>query len=86
MPKKKKKSIHKTKKKLARPAKRARSKVSSRKKKPVRNQRRTAGALALEVTEVELIGEIEQGSVDEIETAVIDPEDELYPPEHGGSE
>jgi len=86
MPKKQKKSIHKTKKKLARPAKQTRRKASSRKRKPVRNESQTAGVLAVEVTEVEVIGEIEQGSVEETEATVLDPEDELYPPEHGGSE
>jgi hypothetical protein len=35
---------------------------------------------------VEVIEEIEQDSVEETEATVIDPEDELYPPEHGGSE
>jgi hypothetical protein len=66
----------------ARPAKRARSKVSSRKKKPVRSQSQTAGALAVEVAKVDIIGGIEQDSVEETEAAVIDPQDEHYPPGH----
>jgi hypothetical protein len=92
MPKKKGKSIRKTKpktktkKKLARPPKRTRSKASSRKKKPVRSQGRTAGVLAVEVTEVELIGGVEQESVDETEAAVRDSLDEQIPPDYGGSE
>ena len=86
MPKKKKTSIRKTNKKPTRPAKRTRIKSSSRKKKPVRNESQTAGVLAVEVTEVEAIEEIEQDSGKETEATVIDPEDELYPPAHGGSE
>lgn len=86
MRKKKRKSIHKTKKKLARPAKRARSKASSRKKKPVRSQSQTAGVLAVEVAEVEVIGDIQQDSVDETEAAVRDPLDEHFPPDYGASE
>jgi hypothetical protein len=86
MRKKKGKSIRKTKKKLARPAKRTRSKASSRRKKPVRSRSQTAGVLAVEVTEVEVIGEIEQDSADETEAAVRDPLDEHFPPDYGGSE
>jgi hypothetical protein len=41
-------------------------------KKPVRSQGQTAGVLAVEVAEVEVIGIIEQDSVDETETAVRD--------------
>jgi hypothetical protein len=52
----------------------------------VRSQSHTAGVLAVEVTEVEVIEEIEQDSVEETEATLIDPEDELYPPERGGSE
>jgi hypothetical protein len=80
------KSIRKTKKKLARPAKRTRSKASSRKKKPVRSQSQTAGVLAVEVAEVEIIGDIEQDFVDETEAGVRDPLDEHFPPDYGGSE
>ena len=86
MPRKKKTSIRKTNKKPTRPAKRTRSKASSRKKKPVRNESQTAGVVAVEVTEVEVIEEIEQDSIEETESTVIDPEDEYLPPEHGGSE
>jgi hypothetical protein len=86
MPKKKKKSIRKTKKELTRPTKRTRAKASSRTKKTVRNQRQTAGALAVEVTEVEVIGDIEQDSVNETEATVIDAQDEHFPPYYGGSE
>jgi hypothetical protein len=63
MRRKKQKSIRKTKKKLARPAKRTRSKASSRKKKPMRSRSKTAGVLAVEVAEVETIGDIQQDSV-----------------------
>jgi hypothetical protein len=52
----------------------------------VRNQRQTASVFAVEVTEVEIIEEIEQDSVKETEATLIDSKDELYPPEHGGSE
>ncbi len=86
MPKKKAKSIRKTKKKPVRPAKRTRRKASPRKKKPVRKQSQTAGVLAVEVAEVEVIGVIEQDSVDETEVAVRDPLDEHFPPDYGGSE
>jgi hypothetical protein len=85
MPKKKKKSIRKAKKRPARPAKRARSKASSRKKKPVRNQGQTARVLAVEVTELEIIGDIQQDPVEETE-ATLDPLDEHFPPDYGGSE
>jgi hypothetical protein len=86
MRKKKGKSIHRTKKKLARSAKRTVSKVASRKKKPVRSQSQTAGVLAVEVTEVVIIGDIKQDSGDETEATVIDPLAEHYPPDAGGSE
>ncbi len=86
MPKKKGKSIPKTKKKPVRPAKRTRRKASSRKKKPLRKQSQTASVLAVEVAEVEVIGVIEQDSVDETEVAVRDPLDEHLPPDYGGSE
>jgi hypothetical protein len=86
MRKKKKKPIRKTKKKLAHPAKRSRSKTSSRKKKPVRSQSQIAGVLEVEVTEVVVIGDIKQDSVDETVATVIDPLDEHFPPHYGGSE
>jgi hypothetical protein len=86
MRKKKGKSIHKTKKKVARPAKRTRGKASSRKKKTAKSQSQTARVLAVEVTEVEVTGDIEQDSVDETEATVIDPLDEHFPPDYGGSE
>jgi hypothetical protein len=85
MPKKK-KSIHKTKRKLTRLAKRTRAKASSRTKKTVRNQRQTAAVLAVEVADVEVIGDIEQDSVNETEATVIDAQDEHFPPYYGGSE
>jgi hypothetical protein len=84
--KEKKKSIHKTKKKLTRPAKRTRSKAPAQKRKPVRRQSQTAGVIAVEVTEVEVIGGIKQDSVDGTEATVSDPQDEHFPPEHEGSE
>jgi hypothetical protein len=86
MRKKKGKSIHKTKKKVVRPAKQTRGKASSRKKKPVRSQRQIAGVLEVEVTEVVVIGDTEQDSVEETEATVIDPLDEHFPPHYGGSE
>ncbi len=86
MRKKKGKSIRKTKKKLARPAKRTRRKASSRKKKPVRSQNQIAGVPAVEVAEAEVIADIDQDSVDEVEAVVIDPLDEHFPPDYGGSE
>jgi hypothetical protein len=94
MRKKKGKSIHKTKtktktkskKKLARLPKRIRSKASSRKKKPVRSEGRTARVLAVEVTEVEVIANIEHDFVDDAEGAMRDPLDEHFPPDYGGSE
>ena len=86
MPKKKRNSFRKTKKKLARPAKRTRGEASSRKKKPVKSQSQTARVLAVEVTEVEVTGDIEQDSVDGTEATVIDPLAEHFPPDYGGSE
>jgi hypothetical protein len=74
------------KKKLARPPKRTRAKASPRKNRPVSSQGRTAGIFAVEVAEVEVIAEIEQDSGDETEAAVIDPLDEHFPPDYGGSE
>jgi len=85
MPKKKRKSSYKTKKKLAHPAKRTRSRPS-RKQKPERSQSQTAGALAVEVAAVKVIGDIEQDSVDETEAGVKDPLDEHFPQDYGGSE
>jgi hypothetical protein len=52
----------------------------------VRDQHQIAGVLGVEVTEAEAIEEIKQDSVEETEATVIDPEDELHPPEHGGTE
>jgi hypothetical protein len=89
MPKKKGKSIHKTKaktktkskKKLARLPKRIRKKASSRKKKPVSGRGRVARVLAVEV-----FSHIEQDFVEEGEGAGRDPLDEHFPPDYGGSE
>ena len=87
MPKKKKKSIRKTKKKLTRPIKRARRKTSARKKKRVRSQSRTAGMVAVEVSAVEVIRRVEDVSgVGETEAITEDDLDEHFPPEYGGSE
>ena len=86
MPKKKGKSIPKTKKKPVRPAKRTGRKASFRKKKPVRTQRQTADVLEVEVPGVEVIGDIERDSVDETEATLRDPLDEHFPPDYGGSE
>ena len=86
MPKKKGKTIPKTKKKPVRPAKRTRRKASSRKKKPLRKQSQTAGVLAVEVSEVVVMGDVERDSVDETQAALRDPLDEHFPPDYGGSE
>ncbi len=102
MPKKKKKIIHKAKnktktknkkkkkkkkkKKIARPAKQTRVKPSPRKKKPVRRQNRTGGVLAVEITEIDVIGGGVDDSVEETESPVLDPLDEHFPPDYGGSE
>jgi hypothetical protein len=72
MRKKKEKSIRKTKKKIARPAKRTRSKASSPKKKPVRSQSQTTDVPSAQMAEAEVIGNIQQDSVDEAEAAVRD--------------
>jgi hypothetical protein len=87
MRKRKKKSIRKTKKKSTRPTKRTRGKTSARKKKSVRSQSRTAGVLAVEVSEVEVIGGVEDVSgVGETEATTEDALEEDFPPEYGGSE
>jgi hypothetical protein len=86
MPKKKKKPTRKTKKKTARPAKRTRGKTSARKKKPVRRQSRKGGVLAIELTEIDVIGGGVGESVEETESSVINPFDEQFPPDYGGSE
>ena len=54
--------------------------------KPVRNQNQIAGVRTVEVAEIEVIGNIEEDSVDETEAAVTDPLDEQFPPDNGGSE
>jgi hypothetical protein len=87
MPKREKKSIRKAKKKLTRSIKRAHRKTSARKMKPVRNQSRTTGVLAVEVSEVEVIGDVEDVSGDgETEAITEDDLEEHFPPEYGGSE
>jgi hypothetical protein len=87
MPKKEKKSIRKAQKKLTRPIKRARRKTSGRKKKPVRSQSRTAGMVAVEVSEVEVIRNIEDiSNVGENDAIREDNLDEHFPREYGGSE
>ena len=87
MPKKKKKSIRKNKKKPARPAKRTRGKTSARKKKPVTSQNRTIGVLAVEVSEVEMIRGVESvPGADETDATTEDALDEHFLPEYGGSE
>ena len=86
MPKKKGKSIPKTKKKPVRPAKRTRSKSSSRKKIVLRKQSQTASVVEGEVVKVVVMGDVEQDSLDETEAALRDPLDEHFPPDYGGSE
>jgi hypothetical protein len=86
MAKKKKKPILKAKKKIARPAKKSRVKAPARKKKPVKKQTRNTVALAVEITEIEVITGIEDGAMDETDSGVADPLDEHFPPDYGGSE
>jgi hypothetical protein len=87
MPKKKKKPIRKAKKKPARKTKKTRSKAPARKKKSVKRQSRTAGTYTMEVTEVDVITGIEEDdSIDESESLAVDPMDEHFPPDYGGSE
>jgi hypothetical protein len=70
----KKKLARQSKKKAARPRKAARSKKAAPKRKPSRGK--TAGAgVVLEVTEVEMVGEPEDIA-----------NDEVFPPDYGGSE
>ena len=85
MPKKKKGPIRKTKKKPTRPAKQARGKTPAPKKKPVRNRSRSAGVLTVELSEIEVIGEVEDDSGGD-ETEAVAEDEEHYPPEYGGSE
>ena len=94
MPKGKKKPIRKTKKKPARPAKRARAKKPAqkkkpvRKKKPVKSQKRPAGVLEVEISGVEVILSDADDAPDAVEEEVNvrDPLDEHFPPDYGGSE
>jgi hypothetical protein len=86
MPKKKKKPVRKTKKKSTRPTKRTSGKAPARKKKLVRKKSRIGGVLAVEVTEVEIVRGVADDSVDEVESHVVDPLDEHFPPDYGGSE
>lgn len=73
----------KTKKKVAVRPKRTPNKASSRKKKPVKRQVRTASAPPAEIEVIAIIGE---DFVDDAEATVRDPLDEHYPPDYGGSE
>jgi hypothetical protein len=87
MPKKKRKPIRKAKKKTARKTKKTRSKAPARKKKSVKRQSRTTGAYTMEVTEIDVITGIEEDdSNDESESLPVDPMDEHFPPDYGGSE
>lgn len=86
MPKKKKKPTRKAKKNPVRVAKRSRAKAPARKKSAAKAHRRKAGTLAVEVTEVDIITGIEENSIDERESSILDPMDEHFPPDYGGSE
>ena len=86
MPKKK-KAIRKTKKKTIRTAKQSRMKVPARKKKPVKRPKEKSPVIAVEVIEVESIGEVEDdSSFGEIRSEKEDDLDEHSPPDYGGSE
>ena len=85
MPKKK-KLIRKAKKKVARPAKKTRAKAPARKKKSVKGRSRTGGKVAVEFMEVDVTTGIEEESENGNGSAAIDPMDEHYPPDYGGSE
>ena len=84
MPKKKNKSIRQTKKKLKGPIKRVRREASLRKKKNVRSQSRTAGMVAAESTEVDVMRGV--SGVGETETSMEDALENDFPPECGWSE
>jgi hypothetical protein len=87
MPKKKKKSPRKAKKKTTRTVKRTRGKTSAKKKKgPVKKQGRAAEAFSIELAEVDVIVGMEDDSADDSESPVMDPLDEHFPPDYGGSE
>ena len=61
--------------------------MSARKRKPVRSQSRTAGVIAVEASEVEVIRGVEDVSdVGETEAITEDDLEEHFPPEYGGSE
>jgi hypothetical protein len=86
MPKKK-KAIRKTKKKPIRVAKKSRAKIPARKKKPVKKPKEKAGVIAVEIIEVESIGEVEDdSSLGETRSGKEDDLDEHFPPDYGGSE
>jgi hypothetical protein len=74
VPKSKKKAARKSKKKAAPARKAARSKKAAPKRKPSRGKKRVSGVV-LEVAEVEVIGEPEDVA-----------NDEVFPPDYGGSE
>ncbi|MBZ5660223.1 MAG: hypothetical protein LAO08_07415 [Acidobacteriia bacterium] len=86
MPKKKKKPTRKAVKKVARPAKKMRSKAPARKKKPVKKQGRMGGGVTVEFAEIDVISGIGEDSIDETESTVVEPVDEHFPPDYGGSE
>ena len=86
MPKKKKKTTRKTKKKTPRPAKKTRGKAPVRKKKPVRKQSRASGGVTVAFAEIDVITGVEDDSIDDTESSLADPLDEHFPPDYGGSE
>ena len=86
MPKKKKKPTRKAKKKIARPARKARVKAPARKKKPVKKPSRASGGVTVEFAEIDVITGVEDDSIDDTESSVADPLDEHFPPDYGGSE
>jgi hypothetical protein len=86
MPTKKKKPTQKARKRTARPAKKAISKAPARRKKTVRKQTPKVGRVKVEFEEIDVIVGIGDNSEEETESAAIDPLDEHYPPDYGGSE
>ena len=78
MPKGKKKTLRKTKKKPIRSAKRTQRKTLARKKKPIKSQNQTSGLREVGVIEVDIISQGQAPTTDVFE--------EILPPDYGGSE
>jgi hypothetical protein len=84
MPKGKKKPVRKTKKRPARPVKRARAKKPVRKKKSVKRRNKAAGMIGVEVTGFAV--SFDADNAGENGAHRNDPLDEHFPPDYGGSE